>query len=181
MQRAVFLERDGVLNYDQGYLSDPQQIKILPKVLEGLQKMKNLGLKTIVISNQSGVARKYFDIKTMRAVDAQLRKIINKSKILLDDSFYCPHHPDFDKNCSCRKPKTRLVKKAVKKHKIDISKSFFIGDKIEDILCGENAGCKTILVPKNLKRLAKVNTSIKPNFVAKDLLGAAYWIEETCK
>ena len=181
MPRAVFLDRDGVLNFDHGYLFDPQKIKILPKVLEGLRKMKNLGFKTIVVSNQSGVARKYFDLKTMWAIDLKLKKLINKSKILLDDSFYCPHHPDFDKNCNCRKPKTRLVKKAVKKHKLDIGESFFIGDKIEDILCGKKVGCKTILVPKNLKELAKIDTSVKPDFVARDLLEAAYWIERTVK
>lgn len=176
-QRAVFLDRDEVLNFDSGYLSDPEKLKVLPRVIDGLRKIKALGFKTIVISNQSGVARKYFDLKTMWAVDAKLKKLINKKEVLLDDSFYCPHHPDFDKTCSCRKPKTGLIKKAIRKYNLDTSKSFFIGDKIEDVLCGKNAGCKTILVPKNLKK----HIQAKPDFVAKDLLDAARWVEKNLK
>ena len=135
----------------------------------------------IIISNQSGVARKYFTQETMWAIDRKFKELLNHDGILVDDSFYCPHHPDCDKNCNCRKPKTGLVKKAVKKHKINIDKSFFVGDKIEDILCGKNAGCKTILVPRNLKELAKVGASVKPDFIAKDLLEAAYWIEKNVR
>ena len=176
-QKAVFLDRDGVLNFDPGYLSDPKRLRILPRVIEGLKKIKNLGFKTIIISNQSGVARKYFSPKTMWAIDLKLKKLINRDKILLDDSFYCSHHPDFDKDCNCRKPRTGLVKKAAGKHSLDVRKSFFIGDKIRDILCGKKAGCETILVPKNLEELAVINSkSAKPDFVAKDLLDAARWI-----
>jgi len=172
-QRAVFLDRDGVLNFDSGYLANTNKLKILPKVIEGLQKIKKLGFKSIIISNQSGVARKYFDLKTMWAIDTKLKKLINKKEILLDDSFYCPHHPDFDKNCNCRKPKIGLIKKALKRYRLDTSKSFFIGDNMEDVLCGKNAGCKTILVPKNLNK----HVQAKPNFIAKDLIEAACWIE----
>lgn len=173
MNRAVFLDRDGIINFDSGYLSDPKKLIILPKVIYGLQKIKGLGFKTIIISNQSGVARKYFDLKTMWAIDSKLKRLINKEGILLDDSFYCPHHPDFDKSCICRKPKIGLIEKALQKYKLDTSRSFFIGDNIEDVLCGKNAGCKTILVPKNLKG----HDQIKPDFVAKDLVEATYWIE----
>lgn len=176
-QRAVFLDRDGVLNFDLGYLSDSKKIKILPKVIEGLQKIKNLGFKTIIISNQSGVARKYFDLKTMWAIDEKLKKLVNKSSTLLDDSFYCPHHPDFDGNCDCRKPKIGLIIKAVAKYDIDTSSSFFIGDKKEDVLCGKKAGCKTVLVHINLKSRVQAT----PDFIAKDLLEAAYWIERNKK
>lgn len=173
MNRAVFLDRDGILNLDTGYLSDPRKLKILPKVIEGLQKIKSLGFKTIIISNQSGVARKYFDLKKMWAIDSTLKKLINKEEVLLDDSFYCPHHPDYDVNCNCRKPKIGLIKKVLKKYKLDTSKSFFIGDNTEDVLCGKNAGCKTILVPQNPSKYNQV----RPDFMARDLIEAAYWIE----
>jgi len=176
-QQAVFLDRDGILNFDTGYLSDPRKLKILPKVIEGLQKIKNLGFKTIIISNQSGVARKYFNLKRMWAIDTKLKKLINKEEILLDDSFYCPHHPDFDKNCNCRKPKIGLINKASKKYGFDTNKSFFIGDNMEDVLCGKNAGYKTILMPKNLKK----HVQATPDFIAKDLVEAAYWIERNQK
>lgn len=182
IQRAVFLDRDGVLNFDPGYLSSPNKLKVLPKVIEGLRKIKKLGFKTIVISNQSGVARKYFDLETMWAIDTRLKEFVNKKEILLDDSFYCPHHPGFDRVCNCRKPKTGLIKKAVRKYKLDASRSFFIGNEMKDILCGKNAGCKTILVPKNLKELAITNNGKeKADFAAKDLLDAADWIERSIK
>lgn len=182
IQRAVFLDRDGVLNFDFGYLADSRKLRPLPAAIEGLRKIKNLGFKTIVISNQSGVARKYFDLNTMWAVDAELKKLINRNNILLDDSFYCPHHPGFDKDCDCRKPKTGLIKKAVKRYKLDVNQSFFIGDKTEDILCGKNAGCKTILVPKNLKDLLAINNrKANPDFIAKNLVEAADWIEKNIK
>lgn len=176
-QRGVFLDRDGVLNFDPGYLANPRELKILPKVTEGLQKIKNLGFKTIIISNQSGVARKYFDLKKMWAIDTKLKKLINKNSVLLDDSFYCPHHPDFDKNCSCRKPKIGLIEKAVAKYNLDTSKSFFVGDKTEDVLCGKKAGCKTIFVTVNLKKYVQV----APDFIAKDLIEAVCWIEKNQK
>lgn len=178
-QRAVFLDRDGVLNFDSGYLSDEEKLRILPNVIKGLEKIKSLGFKTIIISNQSGVARKYFNLKTMWAIDAKLKKLINKREILLDDSFYCPHHPDFDKNCNCRKPKIGLIKRAAAKYKLDTRRSFFIGDKKEDILCGKSVGCKAILVPRNLKDLVVINSQkSKPDFIAKDLLDATGWIEK---
>lgn len=173
--QAVFLDRDGVLNFDPGYLTDPKKLKILPKVIEGLQKIKNLGFKTIIISNQSGVARKYFDLKTMWTIDAKLKKLINKKGVLLDDSFYCPHHPDFDRNCNCRKPKIGLIKKAAAKYNLNIDKSFFVGDKESDIVCGKNAGCKTILISRNLKKHIKT----KPDFITKDLVETACWIERS--
>lgn len=179
MQKAVFLDRDGVLNFDSGFISDLDNLRILPKVIEGLSKIKALGFITIIISNQSGVARKYFDLETMRAVDASIKQLINKDKILLDDSFYCPHHSNFDKKCNCRKPKIGLIKKAVTKYNLDMNQSFFIGDKIEDIICGKNADCKTILVPKNLQKFTTINDQNKqPDFIAKDLLEAGYWIEK---
>lgn len=178
MQKAVFLDRDGALVYDLGYLSDPEKLRILPKVVEGLEKIKSLGFLTIIISNQSGVARGYFKLKEMRLFDAKLKKILNKKQRLLDDSFYCPHHPDFDKKCSCRKPKIGLLKKAQKKYNLDISNSFFVGDKMKDILCGKNIGCKTILMPKNLEKLAVIEKEVKPDYIAIDLLDAASWIEK---
>ena len=177
MQKAVFLDRDGVLNFDSGFISGLDNIKILPKVIEGLSKIKSIGFMTIIISNQSGVARKYFNLETMRAVDAHIKQLINKDKILLDDSFYCPHHPEFDKRCNCRKPKIGLIKKAVTKYNLNVNQSFFIGDKVEDIICGKNADCKTILVPINLKK----HIQATPDFKAQNLVEAAFWIERNQK
>lgn len=170
---AVFLDRDGVLNYDPGYLSDPDKLTLLPHVLEGLRKLKRLGFLIIVISNQSGVARKYFTLKRMWQIDAALKQAAPN---LIDDSFYCPHHPDFDKVCGCRKPKTGLVREAIRKYGIDPKRSFFIGDKTDDVQCGKNVGCQTIRIPRNLTDETEHTKNIKPDFIARNFFEAVKWI-----
>lgn len=176
MNKAVFLDRDGVINFDSGYLSDPKKIQILPKVTEALRILKKLGFINIIIGNQSGVARNYFTLKTMWIIDSEIKKLLNKQETLLDDSFYCPHHPDIDKNCECRKPKIGLVKKAMKKYNLDVKKSFFIGNDSRDTLCGKNSGCKTVLIPRNLEN-SDLDLKVKPDFIAKNLKEVTSWIE----
>ncbi|HKZ35025.1 MAG TPA: HAD family hydrolase [Patescibacteria group bacterium] len=172
---AVFLDRDGVLNYDSGYISDPKLVKILPFVREGLQQFKRMGFRTIIISNQSGVARGYFDLKTMEEVAKKVEDFLNAEETLLDAAYYCPHHPQFGSPCRCRKPQTGLIDKAMAQYNLDVKQSFFIGDKESDILCGKNAGCGTILVPENGVTYAP--SQEKPDKKLRNLQEAAQWVE----
>jgi len=180
--RAVFLDRDGTLNENPGYLSDPDKVKLLPFVGEILSRLKNeFNFFLIVISNQSGIARGLITAKQVEQVNEKINTLLKKFNVSVDKFYYCPFHPDFStpEECSCRKPSTEMVEKAVEEFDIDISKSFFIGDSVTDIECGMNADIKTILVKTGYGRealymLQKENKI--PNFVADNFLDAGNFI-----
>ena len=180
--RAVFLDRDGTLNEDPGYLGDPGKVKLLPFVGEVLTRLKNeFNYFLIVISNQSGIARGLITTEQVEQVNEKINTLLIEFKVSIDKFYYCPFHPDFStaEECSCRKPSTEMVEKAVEEFNIDLSKSFFIGDSTTDIECGMNAGIKTILVKtgygrETLYMLQKENKI--PNFVADNFLDAGNFI-----
>jgi D,D-heptose 1,7-bisphosphate phosphatase len=170
-KRAVFLDRDGTINVDSGYLSNPDSIEIIPGVIEGLKLLKQGGFKLIVVSNQSGVGRGYFDLETMHAVDHRVKKLTG---FLIDASYYCPHHPD--ENCGCRKPKTGLIEKAINDCRIDKDKSYAMGDKYTDLAAGRRASFKTVMVPKNGETLNEIPDESLVDYVAENFYQGAQWI-----
>jgi D-glycero-D-manno-heptose 1,7-bisphosphate phosphatase len=139
---AVFLDRDGTLMRDVDYCGDPKDVDLLPGVREALPKLKSAGHKLIVITNQSGIGRGYFNEEQYHAVENEVGRQIGEG--VIDATYYCPHLPD--DGCKCRKPSPELVLQAARDHHVDLARSFFIGDKASDIDCGRNAGVKTILV-----------------------------------
>ncbi len=172
---AVFLDRDGTINEEVGYLNDLSRLRLLPGVADALKMLKNAGFKLIVITNQSGVARGYFSKEFVFKTHELIQKRLFKKRVLLDDFFICFHHPD--ENCNCRKPKPGLILEAVRKHSIDLKRSYIIGDKITDIETGKNLGIKTILVltgygKKELRYITQ-KKDIYPDFIAKNLKEAA--------
>ncbi len=182
--KAVFLDRDDTINYDPGYLGDPRKVKLYPGVGEGIAKLKNdLGFKIIVISNQSGITRGYLTRKDVDAVNSKINQLLSDFNASVDDFFYCPYHPEFDgeEKSKCRKPSPLMVFQAAEKHKVDLKKSYFIGDQLTDVECGNNAGVKTILVLNKISKKEINNLKSpekKPNFVAIDFLNACKIIEE---
>lgn len=180
--RAVFLDRDGTLNKDPGYLGDPGKVKLLPFVGEVLSRLKNeFNYFLIVISNQSGIARGHITTEQVEQVNEKINTLLKEFKVSIDKFYYCPFHPDYSttEECSCRKPSTEMVEKAVEEFDIDLSESFFIGDSSADIECGMNAGIKTILIKtgygrETLYMLQKENKI--PNFVAQNFLDAGNFI-----
>jgi len=180
--RAVFLDRDGTLNEDPGYLGDPEKVKLLPYVGETLSRLKNeFNYFLIVISNQSGIARGLINAEQVEQVNKQINALLKEFKVSIDKFYYCPYHPDYSttEECSCRKPSTEMVEKAIMEFNIDISKSYFIGDTVADIECGMNSNIKTILVKTGYGRealymLHKENKI--PNFVANNFLDAGNFI-----
>ncbi len=180
--RAVFLDRDGTLNENPGYLGDPGKVKLFPFVGEVLSRLKNeFNFFLIVISNQSGIARGLITAQQVEQVNEKINMLLKKFKVSIDKFYYCPFHPDFstEEECSCRKPSTEMVDNAVEEFDIDLSKSFFIGDSVADIECGMNAGMKTILVKTGHGRetfymLQKANKI--PSFVAENFLDAGNYI-----
>ncbi len=149
---AAFLDRDGVLIRDHGYVYQPKDLEILPGVYQGLKLLKERGYWLILVSNQSGVARGLFtcqDVDTFhQALQAELAL---HHAPLLDGLYYCPHHPEgsvaaFRKACTCRKPGIGLIEQATLDFPIDWSRSLLIGDKDSDIECAINAGIKGVQV-----------------------------------
>jgi D-glycero-D-manno-heptose 1,7-bisphosphate phosphatase len=166
---AVFLDRDGTIIRDPGYLKRFEDIRVLPNIKKSLKIFKQLGYKIIVITNQSGIARGHFSKEFVQ----KTHEIINKRCDNLIDAFYvCPHLPE--DNCACRKPKTGLIDQAIVDFSIKKEGSFVIGDKESDIELGLNAGIEPILVLSGEGKKYKSNT--KASYVFKNLYGVALWI-----
>lgn len=176
--KAVFIDRDGTINFDVHYLDDPDKFEMYPGVGEGVKKLKENGFKIIVITNQSGIARGYFTEKQLSNIHEKMKKEFQKFDVVLDGIYYCPHHPD--DNCNCRKPNTGLFEKAIKEHNIDVKKSYLLGDKILDIGAGKKISVRAILIPEPYIReelLSKKNEwEYKPDYIADDFMDAVEWI-----
>ena len=174
MKRAIFLDRDGVINKEVNYLSNPDDLELIDGVIEALKILRNLGYLLIIITNQAGVARGYFTESTLLKIHEKLIGILEKNDVHLDDIFYCPHHPDFTGVCECRKPKPGMIFSAQKKYDIDLNESFMIGDTLNDIQTGINAGCKTVLVFTGYgNEESKKIGEVKPDYIFKNLLDFA--------
>jgi len=178
---AIFLDRDGTLNEDPGYISDPDNVVLFPETGQALSLLKKYGFLLIIISNQSGIARKLMTSKDVDAVNDKINSLLAEYKVKIDAFYYCPAHPDYssEEECDCRKPSPKLVLEAAKEFNIALEKSYFIGDTVADIQCGKNAGLKTILVKtgkgeESFSILQKENNF--PTFVADNLLSAGNFI-----
>src|SRR5258708_37609783 len=140
----VLLDRDGTINFERHYLSDPQQVELLPDAARGLRLMQGLGLGLLVVTNQSGLARGYFDEACLKQIHLRLSELLAAEQVHLDGIFYCPHHPD--DHCSCRKPGTALAHAAVQQFGFELTQCFVVGDKVCDIDFGRRLSATTLLV-----------------------------------
>lgn len=138
------LDRDGTLIYERHYLADPDQVELLPGVVDGLRLLRNMGLGLVVLTNQSGLARGLFDLATLEKIHARMEQLLMDEGLELDGIYYCPHLPE--QGCSCRKPAVGMVERATKALNFNSAESFMVGDKDIDIRLGKNVGAKTILV-----------------------------------
>ena len=165
--KAIFLDRDGILNVDTGYVFKVADLVIPDQVPETLKALQDKGFSLIVITNQSGVARGYFTIEDVNAFHQELqRQMFNRAGVVLDRFYICPHYPgaklaQYDQDCSCRKPQPGLLLQAANEAKINLGQSWMIGDRDSDILCGQAAGVKTIW-QRNLKH--PLPDHVKPDY-----------------
>jgi D-glycero-D-manno-heptose 1,7-bisphosphate phosphatase len=141
---AVFFDRDGTLIRDVGYLSRPSQIHVYQGVYKALRKLKRQGYWIFVVTNQSGVARGYFSESRVRQIHRILQKKLKAQKAGVDHFYYCPHYPKgtvrgYAKLCSCRKPKSGMVRQALKSFPVDLKKSYVVGDKLDDLGLAKSA------------------------------------------
>jgi D-glycero-D-manno-heptose 1,7-bisphosphate phosphatase len=181
MNKAVFLDRDGTIIEDSGYINHPVQVHFIPGAIGAIKKLNAAGYKVIVITNQSGVARGLFSEDMLQTVDKYIQKTILNGGAHLDGLYYCPHHPEhgiypYKQECDCRKPNPGLIKKAAKEHQIELGSSFMIGDHSTDITAGHRAGVKTIFVTTGHGAKEKAHLKEKPDHQAADLAAAVAWI-----
>ena len=182
MNKAVFLDRDGVITQDPPhYAHRIDQLKLIPKSAEAIRILNENGFKVVVVSNQSGVARGYYQEKDVHIFNEAMKKELEEMGAYIDAVYYCPHYPEanveaYRRVCDCRKPKPGMLKRAENDLNLDLKRSFMVGDKIIDIEAGYSAGCKTILVLTghgNDELKKNTNMNIKPNYISKDLYTAS--------
>ena len=149
MKKAIFLDRDGVINVERGYTYRLEDFVILPDLIEVLKLLQQKGFLLIIVSNQSGVAKELYKQTDVEILHQYLREEFTKNQITLSEIYYCVHHPDVTR-CICRKPDSLFVEKALARFNIDAKSSFFIGDKERDTQAAEKAGVKGVLIEANI-------------------------------
>ena len=147
MRKAVFLDRDGVINKEVDYLFRPEDVVLIPGLAEALRKIHESGYLAIVVSNQSGIARGMYGMKDVKAVENRICELLRQQGAEIPDAFYyCPHHkkgivPEFSIDCECRKPKPGMFLQAAAEWRIDLPQSYMIGDRMTDLEAARAAGC----------------------------------------
>ncbi|HEY0614230.1 MAG TPA: HAD family hydrolase [Candidatus Elarobacter sp.] len=165
---AVFLDRDGTIIEDKGFLDDPDGVGILPAVPAALRLLRKHGFATVVISNQSGVARGYFGEDAVRAVNAEIGRRLANDGVAIDAWYWCPH---YDEGCDCRKPAPGLVRRAVEEHGLTLDGGAVAGDRGSDVALGHAVGVPGILLPGPYPY-----DGPEPDYRAATLLDAAEWV-----
>jgi D-glycero-D-manno-heptose 1,7-bisphosphate phosphatase len=183
MNRACFLDRDGVIIEEVNYIASPHQVKLIPEAAEALRLLHEDGFMIIVVSNQSGVARGFFDEKLVGDVNRRISGELSSGGAMVDAWYFCPHHPKgtvgfYARDCDCRKPAPGLFIRAAGEHKIDLGLSFMIGDKYSDLLAAEAAGCADAVLVRTGHGLSEVKENPGMPFEIRDnILEAVKYIK----
>ena len=145
---AVFLDRDGTLNVDKGYVHRTEDWEWIPGAIAAIAALKKAGFLVIVITNQAGIARGYYDESDMTNLHAMINEELQEHGATIDGFYHCPHHPEFGavRECKCRKPMPGMIDQAKQDFNIDLARSWLVGDKVSDTQAGLAAGVKSILV-----------------------------------
>ncbi len=170
---AVFFDRDGTLVHDPGYLNHPDQVQVVDGAAEALKEFQVLGYKTVVASNQSGVARGIVTVEMLERIHDRLRELLAAKGATLDAIYYCPYHPDgvvpeYTQESDWQKPQPGMLLAAAREMDLDLTRSWMIGDSDRDVEAGRSAGCKTILISSVHSDPGHRHES-KPDFVAVNL------------
>lgn len=142
MNKAFFLDRDGVVNYDVRYCHEPEKIKLKQGFPEGLQALRRAGFLAVVVTNQGGIALGMYESEAVHACHARIQELLQPYGVKIDGFYFCPHHPKVTGECSCRKPGPGMLFKAARDLDIDLTSSFMVGDRLSDLEAGRNAGCR---------------------------------------
>jgi D,D-heptose 1,7-bisphosphate phosphatase len=182
---AVFLDRDGTICEEVGYLSSPEQIRLISGAGEAIRLLNEHGLKAVVVTNQSGIARGFFSEERLGEIHRELCRQIRAEGAFLDAIYFCPHHPTEGEGphrrpCDCRKPASGLILRAASELGIDLKRAYCVGDRLADLKCGMRVGAKGVLVltgyGKEESSLIGDDPGRRPSSVAADLREAVQWI-----
>lgn len=174
-RRFVILDRDGTVLVERNYLSDPAQVALLPGAAAGLLQLQRLGLGLVVLTNQSGVGRGYFDLERLRQIHERMETMLLAEGVRLDGIYYCPHIPE--DGCRCRKPLPGMLERAAADLEFDPAQAFVIGDKPCDVELGRHVGAVTILVRTGYGAEVESRGGVAADYVVDGLEGAAQVIE----
>jgi D-glycero-D-manno-heptose 1,7-bisphosphate phosphatase len=184
-RRAIFLDRDGTVSEEVGYVNHISRLRLLPRTAEAIRKINESQFLAVLVTNQAGVARGYFKEELVRRVHARLEEMLAEGRARLDGIYYCPHHPTageppYRRDCNCRKPKPGMIEAAREDLAIDLSRSFMVGDKYSDIVFAHSVGIKGVLV-KTGYGLGEIEGSSadwteQPDRISEDLSDAVDWI-----
>ena len=187
---AVFLDRDGTINEEVGYVDNLDKLKIIPAAYEAIRLINSSRMKAIVVTNQSGVAKGFFTEEFLNLVNDSLQTALRQKGAYIDNFYYCPHHPTegigiYLQQCNCRKPAPGMLFNAAQELNIDLTRSYLIGDRFRDMIAAKKAGVKGILVKTGYDQDLlqddgpdKETAEAKPYFIAADILEAVKWILE---
>ncbi len=182
---AVFLDRDGTINEQMGYINHISRFVLLPDVGRAIRRLNEQGIPVVVVTNQSGLARGYFPDSLLDEVNSKMNAELARDGAHIDGLYICPHHPEakqekYRQTCSCRKPKIGLLEQAATELNLDLSRSFMVGDRWSDLKCGASAGATPILVLTGYGRGDQLyigpQQEIQPAFTAENLNEAVDWI-----
>ncbi|MGD0278982.1 MAG: HAD family hydrolase [Smithella sp.] len=185
---AVFLDRDGTINEEVGYLDSLDKLKIIPRAYKAIRLINESGMKAVVISNQAGVARGLFTEDFVKMINEYLQTALRQKGAYIDNFYYCPHHPTeglepYRQVCECRKPAPGMLLQAAQDLNIDLTKSYLVGDRFNDMEAAKIAGVKGILVKTGFGQGLlqddgpdRATPQNEPDFIAADILEAVKWI-----
>ncbi len=172
MNKAIIFDRDGTLIVDKIYLNDPDQIEFLPHTFEALKLLKNLGYRFFVATNQSGIPRGKVQIENLHEIHRRMNVELQKHDIPIEKYYYAPYMTD--SNHPMRKPNAGMLQAAAEEFNLDLSQCWMIGDKDVDVLAGQAAGCRTVLIGS--KEVTAKFSNVQPDFTAVDMLSIANFI-----
>ena len=181
---AVFIDRDGCLTEEVGYVNHVSRIRLLPRTADAIRRLNGAGVPAVMVTNQAGIARGYFTEALLHAVNAEMVRQLAEAGARLDGLYVCPHHPTegeppYRMICDCRKPRPGLLLRAARDLRLDLAGSVMVGDKISDVAVGQSVGAAGVLVLTGYGRgeweHQRAQWTSKPDHVAEDLLDAVDW------
>lgn len=165
LKYCLFLDRDGTINEEKHYLKDPDELELIPGAAQAIREANHLGLKVVIVSNQSGIARGILTSEDVNRVNHRLVELLREEGAAVDEIYYCPHDATETNGCTCRKPNSGMFLQAQKEHNIDLKRSIMVGDRLSDMEAGKRLGMMTMLVLTGYGTITRQTWGKKPETI----------------